>query len=76
MLTNILVLVEIEKISTPSNYIIMWVVTGIFRLKLKQQLVMGYNELVGSLLKSVKVSWPLSDLKLIIGWFCLLNKWS
>lgn len=45
----------------------MSVVTGIFRLKLKQQLVMGYNELVGSLLKSVKVSWPLSDLKLIIG---------
>ena len=54
----------------------MWVVTGILRLKLKQQLVMGYNELVGSLLKSVKVSWPLSDLKLIIGWFCLLDKWS
>ena len=45
----------------------MWVVSSIFRLKLRQQLVIGYNKLVGSLLKSVKVSWPLSDLKLIIG---------
>ena len=76
MLTNILMLVEIEKISTPSNYICELLLVFLDLNWNNTELVIGYNELVESLLKSIKVSWPLSDLKLIIGWFCLLDKWS
>lgn len=54
MLTIILILVEIY-ITTWSNYICE-LLPVFLDLKLKQQLVMGYNKLVGSLLKSVKVS--------------------